>query len=496
MNFHGPYNVNIKGFTTFTRNMLCMKKILWFVLYFLLIFSPSRANQPLETFLKAEPLKGASVGILLINSTKNDTVINYNSGKSLIPASLMKLVTTGTALELLEPNFKFGTKIYTNSRPGQQGTLLGKVIINAAGDPTLASKYINIKPEMVFDVIAQTLLQNNIRRIEGGIEVNTSIFDTQVIPPGWSWEDIGNYYAAPTYSFAWRDNAYEIHLKSGAPGSAVEVTGVSPEIKNLKIDCFATASNNNKDSAYVYGAPYSYYQYISGTIPCFQDDFVIKGSIPNPAEQFNNELIAYLNSKGIEVKNVSTSDKPLPENSKLLKALFSPSLHEIVNVTNKESVNIYAEYILKHLSLKSSHTANREKGIMYVEDYWRRQYINTKYIIIKDGSGLSPQNRLTPEFLVSMLDHMRNKSSNAPYFLKSLPIAGEDGTLKNFLKYTNLEKHVYAKSGSMNGVRCYAGYIHGPSNNIYTFCIMINNYTGDAQGVTILTEDLLVQSIK
>lgn len=473
-----------------------MKKSPVIVLCFLLSFFSSRANTPLETFLNAYPLKGASVGILLVNNTEKDTVLNYNSNKSLVPASLMKLVTTSTALELLDPNFKFGTKIYISSRPNSQGILHGKVIINSAGDPTLASKHTGISPEMVFEVITQTLLQNNIRHILGGIEVNTSIFDTQVIPPGWSWEDIGNYYASPTYGFAWRDNSYEIQLKSDGPGSQVEVVKTNPTIKDLKLDCFVTAANNTKDSAYIYGAPYSNYQYISGTIPCFQDSFVIKGSLPNPANQFNNELLSYLQTKGIKAKGCSTTNNPLPENAKLIKSIFSPYLHEIVNVTNKESVNIYAEYMLKHLSLKSSHIANREKGIRFVEDFWRRHKMDLKNITIKDGSGLSPQNKLTPSFLVSLLDYMRTESATAPYFLKSLPIAGEDGTLKHFLQYTNLEKHVYAKSGSMNGVKCYAGYVYSPSKEIYTFCIMVNNYIGEPKTITLLTEDLLKQTIK
>lgn len=495
LNFAGLYGFNTKGFTTFTLNILGMKRNLVFAFCFFIFCFTAKALSPLDLFLSADPLKSASVGILLINSSKNDTIIDYNSSKSLVPASLMKLVSTGTALELLDPNFKFGTKIYTNSRPNQDGTLHGKVIINAAGDPTIASKYFDIKPEMVFEVITQTLLQQNIHRIEGGIETNISIFDTQVIPPGWSWEDIGNYYAPPTYSMAFRDNTYEIHLKSGAPGSLVEVLHTSPEIKILKLECFATAANNTKDSAFVFGAPYAYQQYISGTIPCFQDDFVIKGSIPNPAEQFNNELKAYLKSKEIEVSSVTTSRYPLPENSKLIKALFSPSLHEIVNITNKKSVNIYAEYILKHLSLKSSHIANREKSIRLVIDFWRKQHVDVKYIVIKDGSGLSPQNRLTPDFLVSMLDYMRTKSSTAPYFLSSLPISGEDGTLKHFLEYTNLEKRVYAKSGSMNGVKCYAGFVNAPSDDIYTFCIMVNNYVGASQDINLLIEDLLLKSV-
>ncbi len=473
-----------------------MKKSTLFVLCFSLVLVWAKATTPLETFLKAEPLKGATVGILLVNNTKQDTVLNYNANTSLVPASLMKLVTTSTALELLDPNFKFGTKIYISSRPTQQGVLHGKVIINSAGDPTLASKYTGISPEMVFEVIAQTLLQNNIKQILGGIEVNTSIFDTQVIPPGWSWEDIGNYYASPTYGFAWRDNAYEILLKSGAPGSAVEVVKTNPSIEKLTLESFATAANNTKDSAFVYGAPYAYHQYIAGSIPCFQDSFVIKAALPNPADQFNHELLTYLQSKGIEARGCSTSDLPLPENSKLIKSLFSPFLHEIVRVTNKESVNIYAEYMLKHLSLKSSHTANRERGIRYVEDFWRKHNLNLKYITLKDGSGLSPQNKLTPAFLVAVLDYMRTESPTAPYFLKSLPIAGEDGTLKQFLQYTNLEKHVYAKSGSMTGVKGYAGYIYSPSKEIYTFSIMVNNYIGEPKGVTLLIEDLLKETVQ
>lgn len=480
----------------FLPQISIMKRVALFFVSLITVFFAAQSGNPLQSFVQSEAMKSASVGILLVNSTKHDTILAFDQCKRLVPASLLKLVTTSTALETLEPDFKFATKLYISSRPTMDGTLYGKLIIQAAADPTLASKYFDITPDMVFEIIEQTLRQQNILRIEGGIETNISIFDTQVIPPGWIWEDIGNYYAPGTYSMAWRDNMYSIFLKSGAPGSQVEITKTDPIVKDLKLQSYVKAAGNNKDSAYVYGAPYSFNQYIAGTIPAFKDGFAIKASLPNPVLQFNQELITYLNAKGIKVDNASTSVHGLPENSKLVKAIFSPPLYEIVQVTNKESVNLYAEYILKHLSLKYAQTANREESIKMVYDYWRKRKMDVSNIRIEDGSGLSPKNLVTADFMVSMLDYMRTKSSYAEYFLASLPVSGKDGTLKSFLKGTALEGRVYAKTGSMGGIRCYAGFAHAPSNDIYTFCILVNNYNGDASEIVAKTEDLLLEVIK
>ncbi len=473
-----------------------MRKYLLFVVLVLCTFRGTQAADPLKDFLALPGLKGASVGILMVNSNTGDTLLMHDNEKSLMPASTMKLLTTSTALEMLQPNFKFGTKVYASAPPSGNGTLYGKLIIKASGDPTFGSTYFNITPEMVFDVIFKTLEQHNITHIDGGIEINTSIFDEQVIPPGWIWEDMGNYYAPGTYGLAWRDNMYSIYLKSEKPGTPVKVLRTDPEMEDLHLTSYVTAGNHNKDSAYVYSAPYASEAYISGSIPAFREEFKIKASLSDPAELFMKELELYLHKKGVEVKGgTHVNNHELPQNAQLMKALYSPFLHDIVSITNKQSVNLYAEYLLKHLSLRTSQSANREKSIKMVYDYWRKRHFDIKYITVADGSGLSPKNRLTPDFMVALLDYMRTKSRYNESFLTSLPISGKDGTLKSFLENTSLQGRVYAKTGSMTGVRCYAGYIHAPNDDIYTFSIMVNQFTGETQHIVHGIEQLLLQTV-
>ena len=95
-----------------------------------------------------------------------------------------------------------------------------------------------------------------------------------------------------------------------------------------------------------------------------------------------------------------------------------------------------------------------------------------------DGCGLAPQNAVSARFLTDLLGYMYNKSDHSAVFFNSLPKAGQEGTLRYFLRNTKLVNKVVAKSGSIGGVQCYAGYLIDGKKK-YAFTVMVNKFDGD-----------------
>jgi D-alanyl-D-alanine carboxypeptidase/D-alanyl-D-alanine-endopeptidase (penicillin-binding protein 4) len=108
-----------------------------------------------------------------------------------------------------------------------------------------------------------------------------------------------------------------------------------------------------------------------------------------------------------------------------------------------------------------------------------------------DGCGLAPQNAVSPQLLTDLLVYMHTRSNHAPLFFNSLPKAGQEGTLASFLKNTRLSGRIAAKSGSIGGVQCYAGYLID-GNKRYAFTVMVNKFNGTRPQVRSAIEHLLL----
>lgn len=118
------------------------------------------------------------------------------------------------------------------------------------------------------------------------------------------------------------------------------------------------------------------------------------------------------------------------------------------------SDNMFAETFLRTYALRRGKEGSTEAGAREEMDFWRKKGMPMEGVKIVDGSGLSRQNRLTAKFLGNVLKSMSNDVDYASYF----PLAGQEGTLRGFLKGSDLDAYIAMKTGSMNGVQCYAGY--------------------------------------
>jgi len=177
---------------------------------------------------------------------------------------------------------------------------------------------------------------------------------------------------------------------------------------------------------------------------------------------------------------------------KLIFVYDSPQLKDIVAQTNIHSINGFAEEIFRYLALNSNPVATSKGAITEVRSFWKSKNLPINQLFMYDGCGLSPVDAVSSNFLVELLSYMGTKSANKEEFYNSLPVSGVDGTLKNFLLNTPLKGKVHAKSGTISGVKSYAGYIE-LNKKTYVFAILVNHANGSAKEVTKKIEDFLLK---
>ncbi len=427
----------------------------------------------------------ASIGVCIKDVETGKTIINYNANKLLRPASVLKLLTTITALDKLGSNYRYITSIgYDGNIKGE--ILDGSICIKASGDPVWGSKY--FKSFNIIDTIVDNISNMGIKKITKGFVVDRAgIYEG--IPGKWLWEDIGNYYGSPSYAINYRDNTYEIEFSSKEAGSQTVIKSVWPCSKELKICNKVISSEENRDNAWIYGSPLSDKRLIEGNIPQNRTAFTIKGAIPNPAHVFINELCAKLRKNGIDC-NPELFFRTNQDYSKLLE-IKSPPLKDIVYFTNQKSVNLFAESIGKRLMLNCDSIIDFSTvPTGFFKNYWAEKGININGLEIYDFSGLSSFNLVTSAFMTDILIYTYKNGNIGKNIYLSLPLAGNSGTLKNFGKGTMLDNNLKAKTGSMKSVRAYCGYIQ-KKNRLHCFTVIINNYSSDNKKITNSVVDFL-----
>lgn len=435
----------------------------------------------------------ASIGITVKDNISGEIVCYNTPNQGVVPASVLKLITTATALEILGPDFRFQTTL-TATGTQRNDTLFGDLQIIGQGDPTLGSAYFPENIHFLEDWV-NAIQQKHIRVIAGKLLMDGSAYESQTIPNTWIWEDIGNYYGAGVSAINVYDNQYEVHMSSGKEaGSSTSIKYISPEIPNLEIQNEVLSSTINKDLAYIYGSPTENKRVIRGTIPKDRSDFAIKGSMPDPAVVLANEFRKALIKNGIVISGETSYTKiKQPDSNVVLQSVHqSPELRDIIKVTNYESVNLFAEGVLKQLAFKKYGIGSTTEGCKLITDYWKDKGMDMTGFFMTDGSGLSRFNVVTPTQMVNVLHYMKTQSKWSADFYNSLATVGE-GTLTSFSNLNFPDQTLRAKSGSMTRVRCLAGYLTTKSGRQLSYAILLNNFSC-SQGETVRKiEEVLVE---
>ncbi|MGZ5245780.1 MAG: D-alanyl-D-alanine carboxypeptidase/D-alanyl-D-alanine endopeptidase [Flavitalea sp.] len=426
----------------------------------------SRLKKQVDLLQKDPQMKYAMVG-LYITDEKGKEIYSLNARTGLAAASTQKIFTSIAAFEILGPEFTYTTTLGIEGKVNGN-TLDGNLVITPSGDPTLGSDRWNFTNEKsILNRWTNVIKNRGITKINGETRIITHSFSKLRFPTGWIWEDVSNYYGASHGALNWKENQFDLLFNTGtAVDDPVKLSAIKPAyLDNIDINSseLLTASKGSGDNAFAFLVPSSNNSLmVKGTLPAGEKNFSISVAHPDIAAYLSaslkNHHVLYPSGYA-EADNVSGDYE-------VMDVYNSPDLDSINFWFIRKSINLYGEALLKTIGAKKYRLHSTENGVKALQDFWKERSIEPAALNILDGSGLSPQNRLTPESLVLALKYATGK-----FFYKSF---------YNALPVIN---GMRMKSGSIGGARAYAGYHRSAEGKTYNFAIIVNNYHGSSSAV-------------
>jgi len=428
--------------------------------------------------LSNEQLSRGAIGIAVIDVESGKVLSAADPQKSLIPASLMKVVTTATALDVLGESYRFTTELcYTGTL--ENGVLTGDVLIIGGGDPSLGGGRPSgaLRLTELLDRWADAIQAAGITKIQGNIIGEESLDPGAEPSPYWQWNDIGNYYGAGAGALMINENKYTLKLQRTANvGGKPKILAYDPDPGQLRwINSLLSGAANSGDQSYIFGAPGTMDRVIQGTIPAGKGVFKVKGSLPHPARHAADWLAEALEDRGIEITGdaIAATRPDAKSLATSLDIFDSPTLKELVKQTNFKSVNLFAESFFnalgRHWGVQNDPAEVGERIVAH----WKSRGLDTKGWEQFDGSGLTMRNMITPLQLTQLLQLVAETEVPG-----SLPKVGKEGTVRGVLRNQTAAARIRAKSGTLARSKGFCGYAETSEGRQIAFTVIANNFTG------------------
>jgi D-alanyl-D-alanine carboxypeptidase/D-alanyl-D-alanine-endopeptidase (penicillin-binding protein 4) len=448
----------------------------------------------IDSMVNAPAFRSALWGVLIVDPLANDTLYAHNAAKLFIPASNQKLVTTSVLLEQLGPDYRFRTVVRARGTIAEQ-VLTGDLVVIGRGDPT-ASDHMKGDAMGPLRDIADSLWQHGIRRITGSVVADGNAFPGPVAGFGWPWDQLDATSFAGVDELLLNEGLSTIRVHPGAqPGDPAIVetrpARTYPAIHNFAVTIARDTSVASPTGRGGRGGGRGGRTSSAGTRLSVSNDtgtaaVVVRGTIAlgdsanitmaqhDPDAAYIAGLTEALIARGIVVDGQPAADGTARTDS--LFAVESVPLREILPMILKPSQNQIAEVFLRTLGLERTGVGTADSGRRVVERQFTDWKIQPDGYVVRDGSGLSRSDLISPEAIVGILDVMR-RSPNFSLFFESLPIAGVDGTIRTRMQNTPAQGNVHAKTGTLSMVRSLSGYAHAADGRLLEFSILCNNWT-------------------
>lgn len=444
-------------------------------IFFLLTFLICRI-----TLYSGEPIDfpfsdRAMTGILIKDLKTGKVIAEHNSRKLMTPASTLKLVTVAAALTETGADSRYETRVSLYGTFSEKDSLFtGKVVITPSGDPTINNNKIEDTDNFT-NYIADLLISKGIRHFKGEFIIEGDDVPQQGQLPTWEIEDASYGYGAGWYAFNYNDNTVRYNICTGA---------TDPNAPFLTFDKTYSPS----PFEITHGVDSDVYC-LSGKIPSNPSRWLTV-PLPWPATLFFEQIISALGEKNIRYECFKTDDcKDLP----LVDSYVWTSCErkEIFDYLMTHSDNMMAEASLRSLAPGST----RDSSLVVERDILKGLGVDSKGMRIFDGSGLTRKNSVSPEFLADVLEAMhstKNSSEYASYF----PVAGKDGTMRSFRFKSSKGNILALKTGSVNGVRCYAGYLTDRTGKpLCAVVVMLNHLSCNVSDAKSAVEKYLQKTL-
>ncbi|HKO60861.1 MAG TPA: D-alanyl-D-alanine carboxypeptidase/D-alanyl-D-alanine-endopeptidase [Pyrinomonadaceae bacterium] len=454
----------------------------------------------LDQLIDQSPFARARWGVKVVSVSNGATIYERNARQQFIPASNMKIYTTATALELLGADFRWRTSVYVVAQPDANGTVDGDLILYGRGAPDLVGE----AAENSLEKLAEAVHARGIRRVKGAVIGDESYFRGSSLGDGWQWNDMQWYFGAEASALSVNGNEIDLNLLPAAKADATPEVRVAERLGHVQIENRMAPGNRAQRSTIGVSRGLSDNRVeVWGELAPGANGFGVRLSVHNPALWAAKIFAAALKARNISVDGetfsrsfrTAPSQRFDPSKATEIAAVTSSPLSTIATITNKESNNLYAELILRTLGrerrsmLSTAEPPGRElgddeAGTELIKLWLGRNGVASADTALHDGSGLSRLNLVTPDSATQLLTAVA-RSGNRP-FRESLPVAGQDGTLRGRLK--TIAGRAYAKTGSLIYVNSLSGYVITTNGETLAFSIFCNDYTGRGNSARLIDE--------
>ena len=410
---------------------------------------------------------GADVAVHVVRMTDGKALCDIRSGELLTPASNQKILTSAVALKRLGRDFRFRTRL----------VMIGKdLVVVGDGDPTTGDARLAAAREetiyAAFDRWAAALKKKGVSRIAGDLVVRAGIFQPPHYHPDWPAGQRSRWYSAPVAGVNFADNCIDV----GFTVSGKEVRAVvSPRSRFLAVESHVRLGKRHLWTGRFdeVGRRLT----LSGTVTRATAS-PLPVAAPSPPMLFGCVLADVLARAGIALDGaivVSTDPPAGGEKDAQPVAVETMELGAVLYRANKQSLNMMAECLFLRSAAADGKPATWRKAAdaarrVLVSDYG----LAGDSFSVADGSGYSRNNRVSPAALTALLRALAGE----PHFFRSLPVSGEDGSLRNRLRGPVCRGRIRAKTGYIARVSALSGYILDRRGKAaMAFSILLNGST-------------------
>ena len=417
-----------------------------------------KESRSVSELLKTVHSPKEKISVTVARADTGQIIFSYNGKEPMIPASNMKLIVSAAALHYLGPDYVFETRI---------GLLGEHLIVIGGGDPLLGEPGLHGSSALfIFEQIAQDLLSKGIRNL-ADIILDDSFFDSNRVHPQWPADQLNRWYACEVSGLNFNRNCIHLTIRRGSKEAIIELDPPTQYVTILN-QVSLISSGNSAVGAYRTKVP---------------NVLIVKGklnkstgfdvAIENPAGFFGTLLLEKLTEEGIQVQGKLVQKYIKTDLDIQVFRVFSTPLTEVLNRSNKDSLGLAAEALVKTISAENTQgRINGEwpHGLHLIRRYLLSVGIPQEHFVLKDGSGLSRENRLTSEAIVKVLADMAGKPF-WPVYESSLSQGGIDGTTEKYFREPPYRGRIAGKTGFINGVRAFSGICHSPQGD-FLFSIL------------------------
>ena len=459
----------------------------------------------IDHLIDSSDLASARWGVSVVSLKDNRNVYERNADRLFTPASNMKLFPTAVALELLGADYRWRTSVYATATPDTAGTIKGDLVLYGRGAPDLVARGANDGESNSLDRLASNLFNSGVRHVTGNVIGDESYFRGELLGDGWQWNDIQWYYGAEASALSINNNETSVNVSPPEKQAASPVIRVGDATGHVTIENrMIVGKAGDRMTVGIQRGLSDNVVRVWGTFPAGSKGFGARLSVYNPARWAATLFLESLKAHGIRIDgNAQTrnareaiSSRFDPTTAREIAFVSSKPLREIIKETNKGSINLYAELLLRTLGRERGallpppapgpkEPGDDETGLAVIKLWLNRSQVTTNGLALHDASGLSRLNLIKPRSFSALLAAMY-KSSNNQVFRESLPVSGRDGTLGSRLK--DYADRVSAKTGYLTYDTALSGYLTTAEGEVFAFSIICNDEAGRASSGRLIDQ--------